>query len=61
MAAVAMTPRVPVGDLVDHDMRLYQFARTSGLPRGYFRQRWRPKAWVLLILAVAATTVLLLN
>ncbi len=56
-------PRVQIGIHADHDLRHYQFSRSSGLPRNYFH-RHGPICWIgvgdaLAVLAAVAVIVAL--
>lgn len=49
--------RPQLSRLNDHDMRHYQFARSSGLPRGYFNPD-RTDRIVLLVCAICLVVAL---
>lgn len=55
-----MTPRVPIGDLVDHDPRLYSFERNSRLPPEAFEQpdHWEAFGDVAVVLVCALAVIL---
>jgi hypothetical protein len=57
------SPRVQIGIHADHDLRHYQFSRSSGLPRNYFH-RHGPICWIgvgdalAVVLAIAVIVAL---